>query len=433
MTEAATVCVALSVKDGGAYLSESITSVLAQEDVALELRIYDNGSTDGSFELAGRYRDDPRVSVNANPAGSRFFDSMNRALAETSARWLVPWAADDLMLPGSIATRLSAGERSGAQFVFTPVVSIDSDGRLGRTLCNEVGDAEVVLDAPDLFLRIAPWNTVAMPAVMAETAALRAVGGFERRLARCGDWLMWLRLSLRVRSVYLPEPAVLYRVHDANDTHASRRAGAFATELVSTIRAAFRDPAFPPAWRPLLRDHLISIMRGQATMHLHDGLVRASHCSHPAYLVAFEALLLDPDDDAVRAQYLDAVRAAGLPPTSFPVEIVAAPEPSAEAVGACMRGVRRLLASPGLIGGVQLAAQPDRLDEVVALVEHDLARNGDVELELSLTPDALSLLRPGGMFLAPIGDPRSAIVEQLCGVTVCWERTPDPLDADPGD
>ena len=294
MTEAATVCVALSVRDGGAYLSGSIASVLAQEDVALELRIYDNGSTDGSFELAERHLDDPRVSVTANPAGSRFFDSMNRALAETSARWLVPWAADDLMLPGSIATRLSAAQRSGAQFVFTPVVSIDSDGRPGRTLCDEVGDAEVVLDPPDLFPRIAPWNTVAMPAVMAETAALSAAGGFERRLARCGDWLMWLRLSLRVRSIYLPEPAVLYRVHDANDTHASRRAGAFATELVATIRAAFRDPAFPPAWQPLLRDHLISIMRGQATMHLHDGLVRASHCTHPAYLVAFEALLLDP-------------------------------------------------------------------------------------------------------------------------------------------
>ena len=426
MTEAATVCVALSVKNGGAYLADSIESVLAQEEVALELRIYDNGSTDGSVELSERYRDDPRVSVAANPAGSTFFDSMNRALAETSAAWLVPWAADDVMLPGSIATRLSAAERSGARFAFTPVVSIDSDGRPGRTLCDEVGASEIVLDAPDLFPRIAPWNTVAMPAVLAETAALRSAGGFERRLARCGDWLMWLRLSLRVRSVYLPEPGVLYRVHDANDTHAARRDGAFATELVSTIRAAFRDPAFPPAWQPLLRDHLISIMRGQATMHLHDGLVRASHCSHPAYLVAFEALLLDPESAAVRAQYLDAVRAAGLPPTAFPVEVVAAPERSAEAVAASMRGVRRLLASPRLIGRVQIAAEPAALDEMVALVEHDLACNGDVDLELSLTPDPLSLLRPGGIFLARIGDPRAATVEQLRGATVCWETHSRP-------
>ncbi len=70
---------------------------------------------------------------------------------------------------------------------------------------------------------------------------------------------------------------------------------------------------------------------------------------------------------------------------------------------------------------------------MIALVEHDLACNGDVELELSLTPDPLSLLRPGGIFLARIGDPRAATVEQLRGATVCWERTPDPLDADPGD
>jgi hypothetical protein len=182
-----------------------------------------------------------------------------------------------------------------------------------------------------------------------------------------------------------------------------------------------------------LRDHLISIMRGQATMHLHDGLVRVSHCSHPAYLVAFEALLLDPDSDAVRAQYIDAVRGAGLPLTVFPAEVVAAPEPSPEAVAASMRGVRRLLASPRLFGRVQIAAQPEVLDEMVALVEHDLACNGDVDLELSLTPDPLSLLRPGSIFLAPIGDPRAAIVEQLCGASVCWEHTPDPLDADRDD
>jgi hypothetical protein len=95
-----------------------------------------------------------------------------------------------------------------------------------------------------------------------------------------------------------------------------------------------------------------------------------------------------------------------------------------------MRGVRRLLASPRLIGRVQIAAEPEALDEMVALVEHDLACNGDVDLELSLTPDPLSLLRPGGIFLARWGDPRAATVEQLRGATACWERTPDPLDAD---
>ena len=82
---APTVCVALSVRDGGVYLAEAIESVLAQEDVALELRIYDNGSTDGSFDVYARYADDPRVIVAQNPEGAHFYTSMNRALAETKA------------------------------------------------------------------------------------------------------------------------------------------------------------------------------------------------------------------------------------------------------------------------------------------------------------------------------------------------------------
>jgi glycosyltransferase involved in cell wall biosynthesis len=380
VSDAPAVCVALSVKDGGAFLAGSIESVLAQEDVTLELRIYDNGSTDASFEVYERYRADPRVSTIANPAGSTFFDSMNRALAETSAPWLVAWAADDLMRPDNVATKITAARRTGARLAYGPVISLDGEGRSGRTLCDEVGSEEVVFDPPELFSRIAPWNTVPMPAVLADTAALRAVGGFDARLMLCGDWMMWLRLSLRVRGVYVPEPGVLYREHEANATHSARRAGAFASELVATLRAAFRDPVFPPAWQPSLREHLITILRAQASSHLQAGLARASQCPHPAYALAFEALLLDPDNASVQAQFLDAVRVAGLPETSFPADIVAAPECSAEAVSAAIRGIRKLLTAPRLIGHIQIAAHPDALDDMIALIEQDLACNGDVDL-----------------------------------------------------
>jgi Glycosyl transferase family 2 len=430
VTEAPAVCVALSVKDGGAYLPGSIESILAQEGVALELRIYDNGSTDGSLDVYERYRADPRVSVTTNPAGSTFFDSMNRALAETSAPWFVPWAADDLMRPANVATKVAAARRSGARLAYGPVVSLDGEGRCGRTLSDEAGGDELVFDPPGLFCQIVPWNTVPMPSVVADAAELRAVGGFDPRLALCGDWMMWLRLSLRVRGVYVPEPGVAYREHDANATHTARRAGAFASELVATLRAAFRDPALPPSWLPTLPAHLVTILRAQASSHLESGLARVSQCSHPAYLLAFEALLLDPDSASARAQFLDAVRVARLPETSFPAEIVAAPDCSAEGVSAAMRGIRRLLTAPRLIGHIQIAAHPDALDEMIALVERDLACNGDVDLELSLTPDPTSLLRPGGMLVVELGDPRARIVEQLYGATVVWAREPDPLEAE---
>jgi hypothetical protein len=422
-----TVCVALSVKDGGAYLPESIESVLAQQDVALELRIYDNGSTDGSFQVYERYRDDPRVLVTANPAGSTFYDSMNLAIAETAAPWLVAWAADDVMLPQNLATKLAAAERARARLAFTPVVSLDARGVRGRTLCDEAGGHELVFDPPSLLDRIAPWNTIPMPAVLAETDALREVGGFESRLRLCGDWMMWLRLSLRVRTVYVPEPGVLYREHEGNATHNARRAGTFPVELVSTLRAAYEDPAFPLDARWTFRDHLLAILTGQASSQIQHGLVRAADCPHAAYVLAFEALLHAPDEGSVQAAYRDAVMAAGLPATRAPFDVAAAPGRAPEEIASSMQAIRRLMAHPGLAGRVQIAAHPGAVDGMVELIEQDLAQHGDLELELTAAPDVLALLQPGGIFVVPLGDPRAAAAEGLHGATVTWERWPDPL------
>ncbi|MDX6619280.1 MAG: hypothetical protein QOK36_1666, partial [Gaiellales bacterium] len=266
------VCVALSVKDGGAYLAEAIESVLAQEDVTLELRIYDNGSSDGSFAVYERYVADPRVTIARNPPGAHFYESMNRALAETAAPWFVPWCADDVMLPRNIATKLAAAVQADAQLACAPVVSLDGAGRPGAVICNELGGATRVFDAPALFAEITPWNRVALPGLLASASALRDVGGFDARLHLVGDWMMWLRLSLRVRCVYLAEPGVLYREHAGNTTSGARRAGTFATELVSTLRAVYQDPALPLELQGTFRDNLIEILSGQAHSHLESRL-----------------------------------------------------------------------------------------------------------------------------------------------------------------
>ena len=49
------VCVAIPVKNGSAYLAEAIESVLAQTGVDLSVRVIDNQSDDDSLELAQRY------------------------------------------------------------------------------------------------------------------------------------------------------------------------------------------------------------------------------------------------------------------------------------------------------------------------------------------------------------------------------------------
>jgi glycosyltransferase involved in cell wall biosynthesis len=81
----ATVRVAIPVKDGGPYLAPAIESVLSQEDVSLRLHVIDNGSSDGSVEVAERYLSDRRVEVSVNERNIFYYGSLNRALARAGA------------------------------------------------------------------------------------------------------------------------------------------------------------------------------------------------------------------------------------------------------------------------------------------------------------------------------------------------------------
>jgi hypothetical protein len=424
-----TVCVALSVRDGGEYLPEAIESVLAQEEVSLELRIYDNGSTDGSFAVYERFRADPRVVVASNPEGAHFYTSMNRALAETEADWFVPWCADDVMLPRNIVTKLHAAEQHSAQLACAPVVSLDAGGQTGKVICDELGPATRVFDPPALFAEIAPWNRIALPGLLAASSALRAVGGFDERLYLVGDWMMWLRLSLRVRSVSIPEPGVLYREHGGNTTSAARRSGTFARELVWALKAVYRDPAFPPELRWTFREHLIEILSGQSYSHLGSGLVRVEQCPRPAYALAFDALLLDPTRAPAGALYLNMLGAGGLPPTVFPASVVSAPAPTPGSVGLAMQALRRLLGVPQLVRRAQIAVRAEDADTMIALLERDLERHGDLDLEVSVVADPLSLLQRGDIFIAEPDSQWSREAEQ-CGAAIVGTSTPDPLELD---
>jgi hypothetical protein len=79
---------------------------------------------------------------------------------------------------------------------------------------------------------------------------------------------------------------------------------------------------------------------------------------------------------------------------------------------------------------VQIASRPADADAMIALIESDLMRHGDLDLELTLVADPLALLARGDIFIAEPGDPRAEEAEQQCGASVCWTRAPDPLADD---
>jgi glycosyltransferase involved in cell wall biosynthesis len=419
-----TVCVALSVRNGERHLAESIESVLAQRGVELELRIFDNGSSDGSVAIATSYAADPRVTVRQNPAGLTFPHSMNLALEATAAEFFVAWACDDAMHPGNLARKTDALQRHGAGLVVGGWEFDDAGGERRRVTWPAMGADERVVPAPGLFAAVASANPVAMPSVVIRTASLREVGGFDTRPELTCDWLLRLRLGLRCDMVWLPEPLVLYRQHDDNGSSGAWREGSYARELLATVDEARTDARFPREWGV----HAEQIETGVVAF-LADGLARHGHrtladSAYPAHAAIAQALIRHPGSAELRRMHREAVAAAGLCPPDEPCLAVLAPELEADTPDRAVALADRLRRA-GLIDRCAVGVAEDDLDE--AATRFGAALEGREELDVTLLPSGLEqLLAPGRLLIGRFGGDAARLAE-LHGVPAVTFGMPTPF------
>src|SRR6266480_4353884 len=87
------------------YLPAAIESVLTQTVGDLELVVGDDGSTDGSLEIARRYeRADPRVRVVTHPGhvNRGIGATVNLVRSMTSGRYQLGLPSDDVLYPDAL-------------------------------------------------------------------------------------------------------------------------------------------------------------------------------------------------------------------------------------------------------------------------------------------------------------------------------------------
>lgn len=421
------VCVAISVRNGEAFLAEAIESVLGQTHADLELRVYDNGSTDRSAEIVGGYLTDRRVSYAANAVDIGYYGSLNRALAETACPLFVPFAADDRMEAANLQLKVAALRRTGAGFAHSPVHLLDEAGAIIGDLGRQAAPRELY-PAPDFFHLCAPVNCITCPSVVAETAALRAIGGFDGRLPYCADWHAWMRLALRHGVAYVDQRLVGWRQHADSGTTESLRSAVYATEDPAALADALADPALPPEWTPLRGPMLAACVARMAAHLERDGHRRAGAGGHAAYALAAHGLCLAPGDAALRELFTGQVGRAGLTVPAVPFHAVSVPAVDAGEIAAAVAHARALDAC-GLLAGFAVGVVPDQADAIVALVEPELA-GPDVSIDLVVADDPAELWVPGSAALAPFGSKQAADAEAR-GVPALLHSLPDPFARPP--
>ena len=420
------VLVALSVKDGEEFFARAVESVLGQTGVDLRLEIYDNGSTDGTLALADGYAAaDPRVTVIRNPPGLNYFCSMNRAIAGCDAEFFCPWACDDVMSPDNLAVK-AAGlrEHPDAGFAWSPSLIVDEHDRIGD-FYPAVAKLEPYSVAPTFFPFLVPIGQVVMSSVLARTEAMRAVGGFDARSVLVGDWLCWMKLSLRFGVVTIPHALIHYRQHEGCGSFAAKRGG-YAREEPAVLREAMRDPHFREEWRPGAAPWMAQLIAHIAHGLLENDILRFEQ-GFAAYGLAGQALPFLPKDEALVRYWMQLIDEADLTRPHYPVRVVAEATTDEPRVVRMVAEMRRLHEA-GVTASLRAVTGAADLLRVAKMLRRHA---GGLDIELTADP-LTDLLAPGTVLLAELDAPEIAVAERhgipamIHNVPDCFDRPRDP-------
>ena len=254
------VSVVLPVYNQGRYLRQSVESVLAQEYDRYELIIVDDGSTDATPEVLGKYAGEKRVSViRQRHAGlPRALSAGFRAAGGEFRTWT---SADNIMKPQQIAVQVAFLEKfDDIDMVYSNYELIDDGGApLSGSSYNallQFPPGSGILHLPWDYgeLNFVPLNFIG-PCFLYRTSAAAVVGDYDPAMAGVEDYDYWMRLNAvgRLAHDISPEPLYQYRIHPSSAT-ARMAEGDIAGKLQNAVtRFAERisDPARPEGF-PLL-------------------------------------------------------------------------------------------------------------------------------------------------------------------------------------
>ena len=203
-----TLTVVIPARDAAETLAAALDSLLAQTRRDWQAIIVDDGSTDGTRQLAQAYvaRDKRfRLLSDGRPAEGAAA-ARNRGIAEATGRWLSFLDADDWLGPAFVESMVGAAEAlAGAGVVYCSYSHVTTDGRQG-------------LPSLDTRVAQAPFETLAracplvIHAVVLERALAVELGGFDPALRVDEDWDFWQRVA-RTGAAFHPVPKarVFYR------------------------------------------------------------------------------------------------------------------------------------------------------------------------------------------------------------------------------
>ncbi len=205
----------------GAYLEQTIASVLGQRYENLEYIIIDGGSTDESAEIIRRYESHLASWVSEKDSGQS--EAINKGFARATGDILCWLNSDDFFLPGTlhhVARHLSGGD----DLIYGDCLSFAEQGHRARVNRPPVHDLE--------WLKVVDY--VVQPSSFWKRSLWEKTGPLREDLHYAFDWDWYLRASALGSVRKVDKIFSAYRFHDAHkSSHGGQKR---AQEIVDVAR-----------------------------------------------------------------------------------------------------------------------------------------------------------------------------------------------------
>ena len=187
------------------WLAQAIESALAQSGVEPEVIVVDDGSSDGSREIAGGFGARIQLFHGARKGANH---ARNLALEHAKGEWVQFLDADDYLERDKISTQLrEAGDVADADVLYSPVwIETWAD----RCLAREQSGTSPRADWDTQWIR---WHIPQTGGALWRRDRLREIGGWKPDQPCCQEHELYLRARMAgLRFRFTPTAGAVYRI-----------------------------------------------------------------------------------------------------------------------------------------------------------------------------------------------------------------------------
>lgn len=243
------VTVILTSYNHATFINEAIDSVLNQTFKDFELIIWDDASTDGSWDIIQSYSDH-RIKAYQNEKNKGPIYGINKAISKISqGKYVALHHSDDVWELSKLEKQvdfIEANESVGAVFSRASIIN-----QRGEFLAENAHVYCRIFNQPNrsrhewlryFFLN---GNALCHPSVLIRKQCYLDCGLYLDTLAQLPDFDMWVRLTSRYHIHVMPEPLIKFRLLDGELNTSGNR-------LDSRIRGTYESYKVLQRFRTLL-------------------------------------------------------------------------------------------------------------------------------------------------------------------------------------